>query len=212
MNDGRPIALIVVKGQPLTYSRQLHEHEARPRIWQGPCTCAHLSWFCEPCGRRQLSDDSLYRRGWTWRHRFSRQGPGIGEGEQGVLCGRQSHCLAVREVEVEIDAEHSESPNEPTGADSNRRSPTSYFTQEIEGIGGIVKKKVKKRMPVGHVVKEYEDERETGEYLSRERSAQLRSWCAHCNKVIPSSRDSDLLRHDILDGLSSSNDALASSV
>lgn len=68
-------------------------------------------------------------------------------------------------------------------------SGTSYRLQEMEGIGGVVKKKVKRRIKVGLVVKEYEDEREHGDYLSREQRGQNRSWCSWCERLIPSDRD-----------------------
>ncbi|PNS18109.1 hypothetical protein CAC42_4068 [Sphaceloma murrayae] len=144
-------------------------------FYHGPCTCVNQMWFCEDCARHQRSEDTKYLRGWNWRRRYSHTGVGIGEGEQGVACGRESRCLAVREVEVEIDADQFQMPFEVLGTDNLRWGTTSYQTQEVEGIGGVVKKKVKKRVNIGHVVKEYEDEREGGEYLHRERINQIRS-------------------------------------
>ena len=64
-----------------------------------------------------------------------------------------------------------------------------YLRQEIEGIGGVVKKKVKKRVKVGKTVKEHEDEKERREYLIREIKGECRSWCGWCNRVIPSVAD-----------------------
>lgn len=72
-----------------------------------------------------------------------------------------------------------------------------------------MKKKVKKRVNIGHVVKEYEDEREGGEYLLRERTYQVRSWCAHCDRVIPSKKDQDRDAHEPLDRVVSSSDSSA---
>jgi len=63
-------------------------------------------------------------------------------------------------------------------------SGTSYLTQELEGIGGVMKKKVKKRVKVGMTVKEYEDERESGLFLEREREGKNRSWCFWCLRVV----------------------------
>ena len=60
-----------------------------------------------------------------------------------------------------------------------------YHSQEMEGIGGVVKKKVKKRVKVGATVWEFDDERETGRYLEREASGKLRSWCGWCDRVVP---------------------------
>jgi len=65
----------------------------------------------------------------------------------------------------------------------------SYLTHEMEGIGGVVKKKVKKRIKVGCVVKEYEDEREGGTYLEREQGGANRSWCYWCLRVVLGNRD-----------------------
>lgn len=61
--------------------------------------------------------------------------------------------------------------------------------QEIEGIGGVVKKKVKRRLLVGDVVQEFEDEREGGKYLEREQEGVDRSWCSWCARVVLSKKD-----------------------
>ena len=66
-----------------------------------------------------------------------------------------------------------------------------YLRQEIEGIGGVVKKKVKKRVRVGKTVREYEDEREKADYLEREAKGDKRSWCGWCSRVIPGKLDSE---------------------
>ena len=61
--------------------------------------------------------------------------------------------------------------------------------QEIVGIGGQLKTKVKEKVVVGHPVKHYEDERSTGRYLSREQGGLNRSWCSWCARVIPGKKD-----------------------
>lgn len=66
-----------------------------------------------------------------------------------------------------------------------------YYHQEIEGIGGVVKKKVKKRVRVGATVQEFEDERETGRYLDREEKGLLRCWCGWCDHVVPCKEELD---------------------
>lgn len=75
---------------------------------------------------------------------------------------------------------------------------TSYLIQEVEGIGGVVKKKAKKMVRVGQYVEEHRDAREREkEYLGasssspleREVSGTVRSWCAWCDRVIPSKGD-----------------------
>lgn len=137
-------------------------------------------------------------RGWTWRTRYSTYlgglGTGIGEGIEGVQCGRHQYCLAAKEVEKEIDcdAEELEALKQlASKAEMEGRvwSGTSYLMQEMEGIGGVVKKKVKKRVRVGAVVKEYEDERENGKYLRREQDGQNRAWCSWCDRVIVGKKD-----------------------
>lgn len=150
-------------------------------------------------------------RGWTWRTRYSTYlgglGTGIGEGNEGVACGRGSGCLNARNVEKEIDADAAElaqlelerlehSSSKQDGASGVEGSVigrewtgTSFFTQEIEGIGGVVKRKVKVWVRVGAVVKEYEDERNAGDFLAREREQGMRSWCAWCERVVPGVKD-----------------------
>jgi hypothetical protein len=63
------------------------------------------------------------------------------------------------------------------------------MTQEIVGIGGQLKTKVKEKVRVGQAVKHYEDERSTGRYLSREQDGLNRSWCSWCARVIPGKKD-----------------------
>ncbi|KAH1350994.1 hypothetical protein KXX14_001899 [Aspergillus fumigatus] len=182
-----------------------------------------------PVSRHQLlsihhtlrSSDTTYRRGWTWRTRYSTYlgglGTGIGEGCQGVKCGREEDCLAAQEIELEVECEADEwSPSrsshnhhhddaridghlsfqdELLGDQSLERTNSrdeekpGYFRQEIIGIGGRVKQKAKKRVTVGACVVEYEDERDTGQYLTREEQGLNRSWCGWCCRVIPSKDD-----------------------
>lgn len=60
-----------------------------------------------------------------------------------------------------------------------------YWRQEVEGLGGVVKKKFRKRERVGRTVREWEDEREgKGEILGREKSGECRSWCGWCGKLV----------------------------
>ncbi|KAJ9307777.1 hypothetical protein DTO217A2_2781 [Paecilomyces variotii] len=180
-----------------------------------PCSCEEAVWLCQPCGQTLRSDDTTYRRVWTWRTRYSTYlggglGTGIGEGCQGVKCGRGEHCLAAQEIELEVcDAderaagvhdhhvhgnvtshnhERSDSPHVDSLDNRDGEEP-GYFKQEIVGIGGVVKCKAKKRVTVGSCVLEYEDERETGKYLRREESGQDRSWCGWCWRVVPGKHD-----------------------
>lgn len=62
--------------------------------------------------------------------------------------------------------------------------------QEIEGIGGVVRRKVRRREWVGATVREWEDEREEGgEILGRERRGDERGWCGWCERVVLGRRD-----------------------
>lgn len=71
----------------------------------------------------------------------------------------------------------------------NADSESTNRSQEVEGIGGVVKKKMKTRMKVGAPVREWEDEREGGQLLGREISGRERSWCAWCDRVVPGQAD-----------------------
>ena len=185
-----------------------------------PCFCDEAVWICQPCGQSLRNSDTTYRRVWTWRTRYSAYlggglGTGIGEGCQGVKCGRGEHCLAAQEIELEVDCEADESTAgilDHNHGDGQTHGPTAshdpshdfihierldnrddeepgYFRQEIVGIGGVVKHKVKKRIALGACVVEHEEERETGRYLRREETGQHRSWCAWCSRVVPSMKD-----------------------
>lgn len=44
-------------------------------------------------------------------------------------------------------------------------------------------------MLVGAIVKEYEDERETGQFLKREQDGANRSWCSWCMRVVVGKKD-----------------------
>ncbi|PYH46796.1 uncharacterized protein BP01DRAFT_414741 [Aspergillus saccharolyticus JOP 1030-1] len=182
-------------------------------IQRTPCDCYEAIWLCQQCGHRVRSNDTTYRRVWTWRTRYSTYlgglGTGIGEGCQGVKCGRGEHCLAAKEIELEVECEadeasggsppdyshyyehrihHAHSPPRHTTIESwdhREEDEPGYFRQEIIGIGGRVKQKAKKRIVVGACVVEHEDERETGEYLTREEKGEHRSWCGWCWRVIP---------------------------
>jgi hypothetical protein len=79
------------------------------------------------------------------------------------------------------------------GGDS-RRTPSpalgpGYARHEIEGIGGVVKRKLVRVVKVGACVPEWEDEKASGDILSREIRGQARSWCGWCWRVIPGKKD-----------------------
>lgn len=145
----------------------------------------------------------MYVRAWTWRTRYSHYlggvGTGAGEGNEGVECGRGPSCLAAKVVEHEVDcnAELAEaygsldsSSSASHHSPSERWTGTSYHAQEIEGIGGVVKMKLKKQVRVGECVKIYEDERDKSiRWLDREVSGKLRSWCSWCERVVLGEKD-----------------------
>ena len=78
---------------------------------------------------------------------------------------------------------------------SNGRTPSpaalgpGYARHEIEGIGGVVKRKRVKMVRVGACVPEWEDEKAKGEILGREVGGEVRSWCGWCWRIIPGRRD-----------------------
>ncbi|KAJ5482864.1 hypothetical protein N7539_006310 [Penicillium diatomitis] len=179
----------------------------------GICNCRDAVWLCQQCGQTLRSDDTTYRRVWDWRTRYSTYlggglGTGIGEGSQGVKCGRGQACLAAKEIELEVDCEVDEGVSDGSSSSYSPPGHTShhhhhhhhhhdqvlieshdeepgYFRQEIVGLGGLMKQKAKKRVLVGACVVEYEDERETGKYLEREELGTYRAWCNWCSRVIP---------------------------
>lgn len=189
---------------------------------RSPCTCPDVVWLCQPCGHGIRTKDSQYALGWTWRKRYSTYlggiGAGIGEGSEGVKCGLQSACRGGHDVEHEECGTAEEiadlqrqlsghgamqtSHDVSIGSPHDEWSGTSFFAQEIEGIGGRRVMKVKRRVRVGAVVKEYENEREHREpYLTREKEGASRAWCAWCDRVVPSKRDARELEKWGFEGL-----------
>ncbi|OAR00495.1 hypothetical protein LLEC1_00807 [Akanthomyces lecanii] len=64
-----------------------------------------------------------------------------------------------------------------------------YARHEIEGIGGIVKRKLVRMVRVGKCVPEWEEERSAGRVLGREIRHEARSWCGWCWRVVPGRDD-----------------------
>jgi len=174
-------------------------------------------WLCQPCGRGLRSADNTYDSIWRWRTRYNPAlgglGTGIGEGNRSFECGRSSECVAARLVpeEIDCDAEDaresdstnaspgpglfekqtrlSSSPTPSTGSSSSAHMGPGYARHEIEGIGGVMKKKLVRMVKVGACVTEWEDERDQGKYLVREVEGGTRSWCGWCWRVIPGAKD-----------------------
>lgn len=164
-----------------------------------PCTCEDFVWVCQPCGQTMRTDDTTYIRGWKWRARYSHcggMGAGLGEANEGVECGRITDCLATRMVEKDVECDAAElaalcAETAKAEIDGRHWNGSSYSTQEIVGIGGKVKTKVKKQIPVGAIVKEYEDERDNEKFLDREQTGANRSWCSWCARVVAGKKDQD---------------------
>ncbi|OBT86238.1 hypothetical protein VE02_05876 [Pseudogymnoascus sp. 03VT05] len=176
------------------------------------CRCASSGvWLCQPCGRSLKSADSTYDSIWRWRMQYS---PTLAEGSR--RCGRAGECGAAAVVEEEVDCDAydlrdggggvdeadgrdggrgdvvSPTPSEGSGGGegsirSGRRG-AGYARHEIEGIGGVVKKKLIRRARVGACVEEWEDERVVGRFMVREKEGG-RSWCGWCWRVVPGDAD-----------------------
>ncbi|OTB09168.1 hypothetical protein M426DRAFT_316462 [Hypoxylon sp. CI-4A] len=183
------------------------------------CTCATEGvWLCQPCGRSIRGADHDYKAIWKWRNQYGEVlgglGTGIGEGDRGVICGREASCRGSKEREQETDCDAADAREQdennggmlspwatPSPASSISGSPPSerrtpspqlrpgYARHEIEGISGVIKTKLVRIVRVGACVPEFEDEKKKGEILGREVSGQRRSWCGWCWRVIPGARD-----------------------
>lgn len=122
-----------------------------------------------------------------------------------MKCARGKECLGAKDVEVEFDCSAPSSSSgesncgasevgdgEVAGTPLQEKEEAGYWRQEVEGLGGIVKKKYRKRERVGGTVKEWEDERDGGEVLGREKCGEERSWCGWCGRVVLGGRDLDV--------------------
>ncbi|KAM4057512.1 hypothetical protein HRG_010754 [Hirsutella rhossiliensis] len=53
--------------------------------------------------------DSEYQQIWHWRSHYGEilggLGTGIGDGDRGVICGRETSCLAAKDIEHEVDCD-----------------------------------------------------------------------------------------------------------
>ena len=138
------------------------------------------------------TDDDTYKRGWTWRAQYSHLGgfgTGIGEGIEGVSCGRGAICLASKDIEREDDFGSFE-------AEWQEGRHDGYLVTEVDGIGGGVRKMVKRRVRIGAAVADLTAEREGREpYLNREHRGDVRSWCGWCDRVILSRHEAENQQH-----------------
>jgi hypothetical protein len=161
---------------------------------RSPCLCPDYVWLCAPCGHQLRAADTSYARGWTWRSKYAHLlgglGTGIAEGNKGVECGRQASCLAVRLIEQEEECDADALAQIESEAEGSGRSWSSagFAAQEMEGVGGVVKMKVKRMVRVGAEVDEFDDGEE-GPSLDREIKGAVRSFCGWCNRVIPAKHE-----------------------
>ncbi|KAM0333230.1 hypothetical protein ACHAQA_001890 [Verticillium albo-atrum] len=171
---------------------------------------------------------------WKWRSHYGEVlgglGTGIGDGDRGVICGREADCVAAKEVEQETDCDAEDAresslealtpPGTPGSflhrhnsngsvTSEGQRTPSplqlgpGYERHEIVGIGGVVKKKLVRMVRVGACVPEWEDEKSKHKIMHRERSRQVRSFCGWCCRVIPSNNEKVAVRSGLAVGSSS---------
>lgn len=123
---------------------------------------------------------------------------GVAEGNKGVECGRRSACLAARLVEQESDCNATDLDEGASVSSGRSWEGGGFVAQEVEGVGGVVKMKVKKLVMVGAEVDGLEDDHvmDDDPYANRasERPAKCRkdderSWCSWCERVVPGAND-----------------------
>jgi hypothetical protein len=131
---------------------------------------AGLCWVEVDCCEQQAPHQPGYTRSSSFDHEAS----GVARDQNNVKDGSSSTDLSIGDE-----------------SNSTVSSKPGYLRQEIEGIGGVVKEKVKKKVRTGATVWEFDDERESGKYLEREASGMQRSWCGWCNRVVMGERDGE---------------------
>ncbi|TGJ79075.1 hypothetical protein E0Z10_g9696 [Xylaria hypoxylon] len=98
------------------------------------CTCqSDRVWLCHPCGRNILGADQDYRSIWRWRNQYGEVlgGIGMGEGDRGVICGREASCLGGKEVAEETDCDAADAREQLSlnhSSPASTPSPSSSFT------------------------------------------------------------------------------------
>ncbi|RMD42379.1 hypothetical protein DV735_g2732, partial [Chaetothyriales sp. CBS 134920] len=179
-------APLIAHLQPLHVDDELHLHETPPVS----SACSARSDWSSPASSMLLDDiEPGYCHSTAFTSTAFLRGPCQCASRGSYLCAHCGHNLRTNDtiwVELaccsggdEPDAWPSSRSSTPLG---DRPSPSpqpnrpGYFQQEIEGIGGVVKTKVRKRVKVGATVSEYEDERQTGKYLERESSGRERIY------------------------------------
>lgn len=131
-------------------------------VQRAACNCDTGGvWLCQPCGRGIRNTDCEYQqyetrlypglprglnaltplhlalsRIWHWRSHYGEVlgglGTGIGDGDRGVICGRETRCLAAREIEHEVDCDAEdarwcgEPGSAPRGLSLNSAAPSPF--------------------------------------------------------------------------------------
>jgi len=124
-------------------------------------------------------------------------GTGIGDGDRGVICGRESQCSGAKEREQETDCDAEDAQNDETNpwsgsASSSTNNPSQrpgYARHQVEGIGGRMTNKLVRMVKVGQCVTQWEDEKRDDLILAREVEGRSRSWCGWCWRAIPGAKD-----------------------
>ncbi|PHH81074.1 hypothetical protein CDD80_3356 [Ophiocordyceps camponoti-rufipedis] len=188
----RRLCLTCSRAPLATLTHPTLPHTEREAVQRAVCSCdSKAVWLCQPCGRSIRAGDHDYRRIWRWRNHYGEVlgglGTGIGDGDRGVVCGREENCLnaCIRSQEIDCDAVDASAPSD--------RPPLSpgYRRHEMEGIGGKVKCKMVRTVRVGACVPEYDEEKASGQgrILGPEVKGSVRSWCGWCWRVIPGRLD-----------------------
>ncbi|RKF54211.1 putative sulfate transporter [Golovinomyces cichoracearum] len=189
------------------------------------CKCSSVQlWLCKACAQSIRNADMEYQSIWRWSVRFLPSlgglGIGLGEADRGVSCGRGENCARAREVKLEIDcdAEDAREINDNNSrlsfgpilcnpnSQSHGQMRPGYHRHEVEGIGGVLKKKLVKMVKVGACVSSspgtsndtWSDgrnvsDKEMENILEREIQGTSRSWCSWCQKIIPSHDDNNII-------------------
>ncbi|KXJ92070.1 hypothetical protein Micbo1qcDRAFT_162174, partial [Microdochium bolleyi] len=124
-----PLPLLL--NPPLSANTPLASDAMRTAV----CNCDTAGvWLCQPCGRSIRGSDSDYRSIWKWRNQYGEVlggvGTGIGEGDRGVPCGRESKCCSSkeREQETDCDAEDGRASSSSHDLGLHHNNGSSYFS------------------------------------------------------------------------------------
>jgi hypothetical protein len=103
-----------------------------------PCNCPSTVWLCQPCGLESRQADTNHQRSVNWRIRYSACGgigAGLGEGNEGVECGRRQNCLAAQDVYREHECGVEELAAEASESPGHEHRGCSYMMQDKrEGV------------------------------------------------------------------------------